>query len=71
MVIKRAHIFITRALEFFEKYCTSDRDIKCGIPSEPTTNYVTTVSIIYELGTVSDLQFVDESINTKGSDEFR
>ena len=33
------------------------------------TNYVTTVSINYELGTVSDLQFVDESINTKGSDE--
>ena len=40
-----------------------------GIPSEPATNYAISVSINYELGTISDLQFVDESINTKSSDD--
>ena len=42
---------------------------KRGVPSEPATNYKSTVSINYELGTISDLQFVDESINAKTSDD--
>ena len=42
---------------------------KRGVPSEPATNYKSTVSINYELGTISDLQFVDESINAKSSDD--
>lgn len=40
-----------------------------GIPSEPATNYAMSVSINYKLGTISDLQFVDESINTKSSED--
>jgi hypothetical protein len=65
----KGHTYSSRELLNFLKSTVLPIEIKCGIPSEPTTNYVTTVSINYELGTVSDLQFVDESINTKGSDE--
>ncbi len=40
-----------------------------GIPSEAATDFAASVSINYDLGTVSDLQFVDESINMKSSKE--
>jgi hypothetical protein len=65
----KGHTYSSRELLNFLKSTVLPIEIKRGIPSEPTTNYVATVSINYELGTVSDLQFVDESINTKSSDE--
>ena len=40
-----------------------------GVPSEAATDFAALVSINYDLGTVSDLQFVDESINMKSSKE--
>jgi hypothetical protein len=68
VVFKKAHILITEALEFF-KDTVLPIERKCGFPSEPMTIYAPSVSINYELSTVSNLQFVDESINTKSSDE--
>ena len=65
----KGHTYSSRELLNFLKSTVLPIEIKRGIPSEPTTNYVATVSINYELGTVSDLQFVDESINTKSSNE--
>lgn len=64
----KGHTYSSRELLNFLKSTVLPIEIKRGIPSEPTTNYVATVSINYELGTVSDLQFVDESINTKSSE---
>ena len=49
----------------FKRHTYSSRELLCGIPSEPMTIYAASVSINYDLGTVSNLQFVDESINTK------
>ena len=40
-----------------------------GIPSEAATDFATSVAINYNLGTVSDLQFVDESIHMKSTEE--
>ena len=39
-----------------------------GVPSEAATDFAASVSINYNLGTVSDLQCVDESINMKSSE---
>jgi hypothetical protein len=42
---------------------------KRDVPSESSTGFAASVSINYDLVTVSDLQFVDESINMKSNEE--
>ena len=63
------HTYSSRELLNFLKETVLPIERKRGVPSEPATNYKSTVSINYELGTISDLQFVDESINAKSSDD--
>ena len=49
----------------FLKHTILPIEKKRGVPSESSTDFAASVSINYDLGTVSDLQFVDESINMK------